>query len=258
MIPREMILEQRNQLVIRDISKSFGNTRVLSRVRAIVPAGKITAFIGPNGAGKTTLFHIISGVLSPDAGRIVYSGQEINELKPHTLARMGMVRQFQDIRPFKALSVFENTLIATLPYSAHSLGFRSLRACKSRETEKKALACLEEVGLIDKKDQLAKELSHGQQKLLSLARLLACDARLFLLDEPTAGLSLPMIEKVVAIIHRAVDLHGVTVALIEHNMSVVGDLAHWIHFMNEGCVAFSGLSNHVLDNQNVRQIYMGL
>jgi len=248
----------KSKLVIRNVTKQFGNFRAVADVSASVVKGRITAFIGPNGAGKTTLFHVLSGELTADHGYIMLDEQNIGGLPPWRVARMGIGRQFQDVRVFGGLTVLDNVLVALLSPGEQS-PFRAWRGAailKSHSTE--AEYWVEFVGLADLRDKRADDLSFGQQKLLSFARLMAGGFALLLLDEPTAGLARSMVDRVVGLLHKIVKERGVTIALIEHNMSVVEALADWVYFMNEGQVAFTGRSDHVLGNRDVREIYMGL
>jgi ABC-type branched-subunit amino acid transport system ATPase component len=249
-------------LVLNNVSKRFGDYWALRDVRAVIPMAKITAFIGPNGAGKTTLLHVIGGTLKPDAGTVTLDGEVISGRPPYTIARIGIGRQFQDVRVFKGLTVLQNVMVAAFPISAQRcwaawFGSGSDPAIP-RQAENEALQWLEYVGMADQRYALPQDLSFGQQKLVSLARLFARRSRFLLLDEPTSGLSHQMVDRLVALIQRAVDEQGLTVVLVEHNMRVVADLAYWIHFLHEGRIAFSGETAHVLGNKSVREIYMGL
>lgn len=251
-----------NSLILKDVGKRFGDFWVLRGVRVSVPTGKITAFIGPNGAGKTTLLHVIAGTLKPDEGSIRFEETDITGMPSYDVARMGIGRQFQDVRIFGGLSVLDNVVVGLIPHACQDswrawFGSRKTRQTLERHQET-ALHWIEHVGLADDWHRNARELSFGQQKLLSLARLFACGFNFLLLDEPTAGVSPKMVEKITGLISEAVAERGVTVALVEHNMTVVADLAFWIHFLHEGRVAFSGERDHVLGNKNVRQMYMGL
>lgn len=236
---------------------------MLKDIHASVTPNRITAFIGPNGAGKTTLFNIISGHIKPDNGTISFRGENVTGKPPHALALRGMGRQFQDVRVFGGLSAVENVVAALLPGSGRLpwwiwFGMRGVTG-EMKRLRKQAMASLEYVGLADHRDQLARELSFGQQKLLSLAWLFARRFPCLLLDEPTAGVSPQMVDRIVTLIHRAVEEQGLIVAaFVEHNMGAVKDLAHWVYFLHEGQVAFSGESANVLDNQTVRQLYMGI
>ena len=251
-----------NSLILNNVGKRFGDFWALRGVRASVPSGKITAFIGPNGAGKTTLLHVIAGTLRPDEGSIHFKGKMLSGTPPYQVARLGIGRQFQDVRIFGGLTVLDNVLVGMIPHGQQDsfrawFGTRAARKLM-RECQEKAEEWIEHVGLQDDLNRNARDLSFGQQKLLSMARLFACGFEFLLLDEPTAGVSPRMIEKITALIREAVDKRGVTVALVEHNMTVVADLAYWIHFLHEGRVAFSGERSHVLGNKSVRQMYMGL
>jgi ABC-type branched-subunit amino acid transport system ATPase component len=251
-----------NNLILNNVGKRFGDCWVLRGVCASVPAGKITAFIGPNGAGKTTLLHVISGALRPDEGAIRFGGTDIGGLPCHRIARMGIGRQFQDVRVFGGLTVLENVVVGLVSHESQDawrawVGTRHSRKV-IKQHEATATRWIEHVGLQDDGRRLARDLSFGQQKLLSLARLFARGFPFLLLDEPTAGVSPKMVEKITGLIREAVAARDVTVALVEHNMTVVADLAYWIHFLNEGRVAFSGERSHVLGNKSVRQMYMGL
>nr|VFJ43305.1 MAG: branched-chain amino acid transport system ATP-binding protein [Candidatus Kentron sp. FM]VFJ43946.1 MAG: branched-chain amino acid transport system ATP-binding protein [Candidatus Kentron sp. FM]VFK06040.1 MAG: branched-chain amino acid transport system ATP-binding protein [Candidatus Kentron sp. FM] len=250
-------------LEIKNIGKRFGETQVLKDVHAPVIPGRITAFIGPNGAGKTTLFNIINGHIEPDEGSILFRGEDVTGKPPHVLALRGMGRQFQDVRVFGGLTAIENVVVALLPGAGRSpwwtwFGMRGVTSEMKRLREQ-AMESLEYVGLAEHCDRLARELSFGQQKLLSLAWLFARGFPCLLLDEPTAGVSPQMVDRIVTLIHRAVDEQGLTVvAFVEHNMSAVKELAHWIYFLHEGQVAFSGESGQVLENRTVRELYMGI
>lgn len=250
-------------LLLKGIGKRYGDTWVLRDVRASVPTGKITAFVGPNGAGKTTLFHIIAGTFPPDEGRVYLEGSDITGLSAHAVARRGLGRQFQDVRVFRSLTALENVVAGMVPLP-HQMSWRAWY--RPRETEQamkrlrqQAEHWLDYVGLADTRDQAAGELSFGQQKLLSLARLFAQGARCLLLDEPTAGVSHAMVERIISLVRERVAEGSLTVAaFVEHNMSAVEHLADWIHFLHEGRVAFSGRGDHVLGHQTVRELYIGI
>jgi ABC-type branched-subunit amino acid transport system ATPase component len=246
---------------IVDISKTLGDYRVLNGVRANIPLGKITAFVGPNGAGKTTLFNVLSGQMPADSGEVLFEGRNILGLPAHSIARLGVSRLFQDVRVFPGLTSTEN-VVAALVRPDERLLLRAFTMSRSggRGTALRQLSAywLEQVGLSDQRATLARELSFGQQKLLALARLLARDNRLLLLDEPTAGLSQAMIAKVTDLLRRLIDEQQISIALIEHNMGVVSDIVDWIHFLHEGRVAFSGQRSHVLNHPHFREIYIGL
>jgi ABC-type branched-subunit amino acid transport system ATPase component len=251
-----------NGIVLNKISKRFGDFWVLRDIRAIIPSGKISAFIGPNGAGKTTLFHIMSGMLKPDEGHILYNNNDITGFPAFKVARQGIGRQFQDIRVFSGMSVLENVMVSMIPFRAQDSWHSFLNVKRNIQNtanrRSKALQWLEYVGLENHYKRSALELSYGEQKLLTLARLFAANFDCLLLDEPTAGVSYQMIEQITDLLDRSVKEKKLTIVLIEHNINVVSDLADWVHFLHEGKIAFCGEGNHVLGNQSVRELYMGL
>lgn len=248
-------------LTIRGVGKRFADVWVLREVSAVVKPQCVTAFIGPNGAGKTTLFGAITGDLTPEEGNIWVGEQEITGWPAWKIARMGVARQFQDVRIFGGLSVLDNILVALFP-AAEQSALHLLRGGTRRSSRARfidtAMERLELVGLQDHRDALARNLSFGQQKLLSLARLLAPGAEFLLLDEPTAGLSHSGIEKFLAAMYIVLNTGRVTVALIEHNMTLVSSLAQWVYVLNEGRIAFDGPAATVLGASEVRARYLGL
>jgi len=251
-----------NILVLNSINKRFGDIKVLMDINASITKGTITAFIGPNGAGKTTLFHTIAGTIKPDSGTVIYNGNKISGLSPSAVARLGIGRQFQDVRLFGNLTVLENIIVGMISHKNRDFWrvyFHS-RQIKNEinENKKNAMKWIDYVGLADFKSTFAHDLSFGQQRLLSMARLFAKGYNFLLLDEPTAGLSMSMVNKIMDLIQDVVRKKNMSVALIEHNISVVSELASHIYFLNEGKVAFSGKANDILSNRSVREMYMGL
>lgn len=248
------------ELRVEGISKSFGAFKALQDVSLTVALGKVTALVGPNGAGKTTLFHLIGGNLTPDSGRVILDGKDVTGLPPYKIARRHVGRLFQDVRVFPELTAAENIAVSFLHRSDYSL-FTTLawwlREAREKDRRERAMKWLEFVGLADKADMPAGELSYGQQKLLALARLAALRPALLLLDEPTAALSPAMTEKMVELIKQLVAEHKITVALIEHKMGVVRKLADVIYFLHEGTVYAHGTQQEVLENPEVRDLYMG-
>ena len=237
------------ELRVEGVSKSFGAFRALHDVTLTAAVGRVTALVGPNGAGKTTLFHVIGGNLAPDA------------LPPYKIARRHVGRLFQDVRVFPALTVAENVEVSFLHRSDYKLATTLAwwrRAAREADRRGRAMEWLSFVGLADDADRPAGELSYGQQKLLALARIVALRPALLLLDEPTAALSPAMAKKMVALIRRLVAEKKLTIALIEHNMGVVRELADYIYFLHEGTVHTHGTQKEVLENPAVRELYMGL
>ena len=249
------------ELRVEGVSKSFGAFQALHDVSLTVALGKVTALVGPNGAGKTTLFHVISGNLAPDTGKVFLNGTDVTGLPPYKIARRHVGRLFQDVRVFPALTVTENIEVSFLHRSDYTLATTLAwwrREAREKDRRARALEWLEFVGLADKADQPAGELSYGQQKLLALARIVALRPALLLLDEPTAALSPAMTKKMVSLIRQLVAEKKLTIAIIEHNMGVVRDLADYIYFLHEGTVHTHGTQKEVLENPAVRELYMGL
>jgi ABC-type branched-subunit amino acid transport system ATPase component len=249
-------------LELQQVSKSFDGIKAVDGVSLSFKGGKITGLIGPNGAGKTTLFHLITGFLRPDAGAIYYKGKRIDGLPPWRIAAEGIGRLFQDVRVFRQLTVLENVLVAfrnqpdDKPWVAF-LPFRQLKDIE-RENLEKARYWVQFVGLEGMENVRAEDLSYGQQKLLAIARLLAVNIETLLLDEPTAGVNIKMIRVILDMIERLVKEERKTIIIIEHNMQIIRDIADWVYFMNEGKIISYGLPEEILENKEIRRIYMGI
>lgn len=248
-------------LELDKVSKSFGGVRAVDRVSALFEPGRITALIGPNGAGKTTLFHLIGGILHPDEGEVRYNGKRLNGLTPWQVARHGIGRLFQDVRVFGKLTVLENVLSA-FPHQLGenplwSLTLRPKVLSQERRLTEQAHQLLQFVGLDDHADAPAESLSYGQQKLLAIARLLAAQSDALLLDEPTAGVNPEMVKELLALLRQLAN-SGKMIVIIEHNMSIVMEIADWVYFMDQGQIVAFGLPEEVLGDPAVRAAYLGL
>lgn len=249
-------------LEIKNVSKKIGDIEILQDVSATVLSDTITAFIGPNGAGKTTLFHTITGDLYMDAGEVFFGAQRINGKKPWSVARLGLGKLFQDVRIFPHLSIVENVLISVHNHNQQSLMAAFGQAFKWREARapeiQRAEGALERVGIEKPWQRPARDLSFGNQKMLAIARLLAGDFKMLLLDEPTAGLSPPMVEKMTDILKDMAKNNGFTIALIEHNFTFVQEVAEFAYLLRAGRVMDSGASRDVLENKTNREVLIGL
>jgi branched-chain amino acid transport system permease protein len=248
-------------LELTNVSKSFGGVPIVADVSIGFGRGRVTALLGPNGAGKTTVFNLISGVLRPDAGTICYGGLRIDGLAPWKIARLGVGRMFQDVRLFGRMTVRENILAAFKGQRGeHALAAvftpRNVRKRDAALCER-AARLLDFVGLSGRGEELSESLSYGQQKLVAIARLMAMDADLLLLDEPTAGVSPRMVGEIAGVIRRLA-AEGKTIVIIEHNMNVILEIADWLYFMSEGGVASFGLPDDVLGDAEVRRLYVGV
>lgn len=246
---------------VRSVTKYFGGLAAVNEASLIFLPGRVTGLIGPNGAGKTTLFNLISGFLKPDGGEIWLDGTRIDRLPPWRIAQLGVGRLFQDVRVYDRLTVLDNVMLARRGLKGENPLFSLLRrrAVKREEEEnsEEARRWLEFVGLAEKEGSLAENLSYGQQKLLSLARLFAGGFDVLLLDEPTAGVHPRMIKPILDLIRRMAE-EGKTVVVIEHNMSVIADASDWVYFMNEGRVIAFGTPDEVLGDPEVKRAYLGM
>jgi ABC-type branched-subunit amino acid transport system ATPase component len=220
--------------------------------------GQVVAIIGPNGAGKTTLFNMISGLLPPDAGEIWLDGQRLDRLSAHRVAATGVSRTFQNVQLFGNMTVLENVMMGR--YRHEEAGFvRSalgLTYQEERQTQAAALRRLKRVGLADKADFPAPSLPLGEQRLLELARALATEPRLLLLDEPTAGLNAVETVRLAATISR-IRAGDVTVLLVEHDMSLVMSVADWILVLNYGQLLAEGRPEEIRHDPRVVEAYLG-
>jgi len=248
-------------LRLQALSKSFGGLKAVSDLSFEVQAGTITSLIGGNGAGKTTVFNLITGNLAPDAGHIYFREVRVDGLPPHQVARTGIARGFQELRLFNRLSARDNIETAIPGQRGESIlrsliGGRDLRAERSA-TGARSSALLKDLTIDTHSTSLAELLSYGQQKLLSLGRLLAAEAELLLLDEPTSGLSPGMVEDF-CVRMRALTADGKTILLIEHNVEIVMRLSDWIVVMHQGGKIAEGTPEEIRNNVTVMHTYLGL
>ena len=242
------------------VKRSFGGAWAVDGVSFEVPCGSITGLIGPNGAGKTTLFNLIAGSLRPSAGRIFLDGTAIEGERPHRRLARGLARTFQIPRPFPAMTVLENVLLA----GQHQRGERPFAnwyapravARQERVLVSRARALIEFVALSRLEAAPAGTLSGGQRKLLELARVLMAEPRLLLLDEPAAGVNPSLLEVIVERL-QALHARGMTFLLVEHNMDIVARLCSRVHVMAEGRLLASGTPSEVTSDARVIEAYLG-
>ncbi|MBM4028051.1 MAG: ABC transporter ATP-binding protein [Planctomycetes bacterium] len=252
--------EAQTILSVSALSKSFDGVKPVEGVSFRLQNSRITALIGPNGAGKTTMFNLLTGFLRADDGDIHLGGHRINRLSPYRIARLGIGRTFQNIRLFPQMSALENVLLG-LKYERGESFWAALWQSKAMKTEErentdKAVELLKMVGLTAKRDELAGNLSYGQRKLLEIARALALQPKLLLLDEPIAGLFPGMIPEMKRILRELRD-SGRTILFIEHDMRTLMDLAEWIIVLNYGKKIAEGTPKQIQQNEAVITAYLG-
>jgi branched-chain amino acid transport system ATP-binding protein len=247
-------------LSAKGLHKSFGGVRAVRDVSFDVAAGSVFAIIGPNGAGKSTMLNLISGVYQPDAGTLRFDGADLAGLPAHRRVRRGIARTFQKIRLFKQLSVLENVVagfhvhhdVAAWQYVMHGSAFRNDQTrCRAE-----AMELLSFMGLAARRDEFAGSLSYGEQRMLEFARALATKPKLFLVDEPAAGLNAAEVDTLLDRI-RITRERGVTVILVEHNMELVMNVADRVLVMDYGQHLFEGAPAEVQQSEAVLAAYLG-
>ena len=232
-------------LEVTDVRKRFGGLQAVSGVSLEVGPGEIVGLIGPNGAGKTTLFHLISGFLAPDEGDVRFDGASTRGLRPHDVCRRGLARTFQIVKPFQGLTVLENVRVGALA-----------RTRPFGDATRKAREVLALVGLADRADRPARGLTLADRKRLELARALATEPRLLLLDEVMAGLTPTETEWIIELC-RAINARGIAILLIEHVMRAVMALSARIVVLNQGQVIASGAPGVIARDARVVEAYLG-
>ncbi len=247
-------------LDVRGLSCRFGGVLAVAGLDFSVRAGEIKSVIGPNGAGKSTLFNMIAGVTRPTSGYIVFDGARIDAWPTHRRARIGIARTFQNLQIFREMTVLENVMVGRHLRSHTGAARAILRdqafRAEERAIEAAAFALLERFGLAGKARTSAGALSFGEMKVLELARALATEPRLLLLDEPAAGLPRADAEHMEGVI-AAINAQGVTVLLVEHNMRMVMSLSHDILVLNNGARIAEGSADDIRRHPDVLAAYLG-
>lgn len=247
-------------LEVRGLSKRFGGIVAASALDLELRPGSITALVGPNGAGKTTLFNLLTGSIRPDAGSVLLDGQEITGLRPDQVARLGMVRSFQEVRIFPRLTALRNVALAIPGQPGERVAQLLLNPVASSRSERATLDRASEwlrfVGLEEAARIPAGSLAFGEQKLLALARVLAAEARVLLLDEPAAGMDVQWVERMLSLIARVREADR-TVCIVEHNLHVVSRLADNVFFMEVGRITAEGTFEELTKDRRLASSYFG-
>ena len=247
-------------LEITNLTKRFGGVTAVSNIDISVQQGQIASLIGPNGAGKTTLFNCVTGLEPPTNGSVKFQNRDIVGLRPDQIAEIGMARTFQNIRLFSDLTVLDNVKIGRHCRSKSRLWSSITRNQKQRQEESYitsyAFQQLNFVGLVEFRDQLAGNLSYGDQRRIEIARALAMGPKLLLLDEPAAGMNPQETQQLIELIH-AIREQGITILLIEHDMKLVMEISEWVTVIAQGEKISAGEPEAVQNDARVITAYLG-
>lgn len=243
------------------LSKVFGGLKAVSNFDVEINEGELIGLIGPNGAGKTTAFNLLTGVYEPTTGTIDFDGQSLLGLKPFQITQRGVARTFQNIRLFSELSVLDNVKIAYHSHVKYGILESVLRIGRyhneEEEIEKKAIRFLDVFNLTHKKDEIAKNLPYGEQRRLEIARALAAQPKLLLLDEPAAGMNPQETQQLMEMIRWIRKEFNLTILLIEHDMSLVMGVCERIYVLEYGSIIAHGTPLEIKNNPRVIEAYLG-
>ena len=241
-------------LEVTSLSKSFDGFKAVNEAGLSVKEGEVVAVIGPNGAGKTTLFNLITGVIKPDAGKVLFKGQDITGLHPYQVCRKGISRSFQVVNVFQRRTVFENVQVSVLSREKKTWNlFTPASKMAIEETDR----ILQNVGLIDVRDKTSAALSHGERKVLEIAIALGGNPEFLILDEPTAGMSPEETTRCIGLIKELREKLGLTILFCEHDMEIVFSISDRIMVMVRGSTIIQGTCEDVRCCQEVQDAYLG-
>ncbi len=247
-------------LEVKGITKVFGGLKAVENVEFKVDQGEIISIIGPNGAGKTTIYNMLTGVYKVDGGAITFEGKDIHNRPPREIVKAGIARTFQNIRLFPTMRVIENVLLGehiNVKYHFWDLLFKTPKYRREeKEAHQRAIDLLESLDLADEIDNYAKNLPYGMQRKLEIARALATNAKLIILDEPAAGMNPQESEELMEFI-RSLRERGETILLIEHDMNVVMNISDRIYVIDHGRKIAEGLPKEIAKNPEVIKAYLG-
>ena len=239
-------------LETKDISKHFGAVRAVDGLTLSIPIFGMTSIVGPNGSGKSTLINLLSGTLPIDGGLVIIGGDSFRTIHAHETADRGITRTFQEVRLFDQISVMDNIVVVLTKRNAFAALFERTKV----EHLERAQVILQSVGMWEKRDSLAMDLSYGQRKLLEIGRAMAMDARIYLLDEPFAGLFPQMLERVKDIMKQMRD-DGHTIIFVSHNMDIVREMSDHIIVLDSGKQLLAGEVEDILTREEVIEAYLG-
>ncbi len=248
-------------LETRNLTKIFGGLTAVGRFDLEVRQGEILSLIGPNGAGKTTVFNVVTGIYRPEEGQVLFRGEDITGWKPHQIVKRGVARTFQNIRLFPNMTCLENVVAGQHSRGASGVWSSIFRTRSQRVEEsrffEKADRCIDRVGLSRFRNELAKNVPYGRQRMLEIARALACEPALLVLDEPSSGLNAVETEELMRFLEDLIREDALTILLIEHDMNVVMGISHRVAVMEEGRKISEGRPEEIYRDPRVIEAYLG-
>lgn len=249
-------------LLISELSKQFGGLMAVEDVTINVNKNEIVGLIGPNGAGKTTIFNMITGIINPSKGNIIFDGEKINGKRPYLIAQKGIARTFQNIKLFENETVLDNVLIVSQVQAKYSLfnGFMRTKTCRNQEKELKNISrdILDKIGISKYENTISSNLPYGLQRKVEIARALALKPKLLLLDEPAAGMNEDESYELVNLIKNIKKEFELSIIVIDHHMDLIMDLCDKIEVLNFGKLIAEGTSDEIQNNPFVIEAYLGV